>query len=223
MPARWIVTFCRNAGSPRAFGADPAPMISTRLRRALIILPCLALCAATVLAQDAPPQQPAQPRPAAAEPRYLAAIRAELEALSIPAACESETATRARCAYRHRGRTSQRELSIHLVYSDETDTIYFYVDRYLVAPPGAEATTAVLRRLMELNWQMLVGKFEWDPSDGEVRLAMVMNTDSNFDRRTFRSIVRTIGPLADRYHSELAQLAAPAHEAEVPEGEPEGE
>jgi hypothetical protein len=182
--------------------------------RLTVTLISLALCVATGLAQDAPTQETTPPRPTTAEPRYLGAIRAELEALSIPAACESETASRARCAYRHRGRTSQRELSIHLVYSDETDTLYFYVDRYLIAPPGAEATEAVLRRLMELNWQMLVGKFEWDPSGGEVRLAMVMNTDSNFDRRTFRSIVRTIGPLADRYHAELAQLAAPAHEAE---------
>ena len=158
--------------------------------------------AATASAQDAPT------RPASPAPRYLAAIQQELEALSIPAACEAESATRARCSYRHRGRTSQREFQIHLVYSDETDTIYFYVERYLSAPPGAETTATVLRRLMELNWQMLVGKLEWDPSDGEVRLAMVMNTDSNFDRRTFRSVARTLGALADRYHGELSRLTA---------------
>lgn len=141
------------------------------------------------------------------QPRYLQAMRAELEAMQIPAACEAESPTRARCTYQHRGRASQRELQIHLVYSDETDTIYFYVDRYLTAPPGAETTAAVLRRLMELNWQMLLGKLEWDSTDGEVRLAMVVNTDSNFDRRTFRSVVRTIGPLADRYLPELERLS----------------
>lgn len=140
-------------------------------------------------------------------PRYLEAMRSELEAMRIPAACEAESPTRARCTYLHRGRTSQREFEIHLVYSDETDTIYIYVDRYLSAPPDAETTPAVLRRLMELNWQLLVGKLEWDPTDGEVRLAIVVNTDSNFDRRTFRSVVRTIGPLADRYLPELDRLA----------------
>ncbi len=167
-----------------------------RLVISIALTACIGLCASSAAAQqgDAP------------RPRYLAAIQAELEAMQIPAACEAESATRARCSYRHQGRTSQRELQIHLVYSDETDTIYFYVDHYLEAPPDAETTPAVLRRLMELNWQMLIGKLEWDPSDGEVRLAMVANTDSNFDRRTFRSIVRTLGPLADRYLPELERL-----------------
>jgi hypothetical protein len=48
---------------------------------------------------------------------------------------------------------------------------------------------------------------EWNEADGEVRLSMVMNTDSNFDRRAFRSIVRQVGPLADRYLDELTRLA----------------
>ena len=43
--------------------------------------------------------------------------------------------------------------------------------------------------------------------DGEVRLAMILNTDSNFDRRAFRSAVRGIGQLADRYLQELERLA----------------
>ena len=63
---------------------------------------------------------------------------------------------------------------------------------------------------MELNWQMLLGKFEWDPTDGEVRLAMILNTDSNFDRRAFRSAVRDIVQVADRYHAELARVQSPA-------------
>lgn len=153
--------------------------------------------ASTAVAQQQPPA-----------PRYLQAMQAELEAMSIPATCEAEAATRARCTYQHRGRVSQRELTIHLVYSDETDTIYIYVERYLEAPPDAATTPAVLRRLMELNWQMLAGKFEWDAASGEVRVAMLIHTDSNFDRRSFRSVIRTIGPLADRYAGELGRLAA---------------
>jgi len=140
-------------------------------------------------------------------PRYLDAIESELEALRVPAACEAESATRARCSYTVQGGPGGRELSVHLIYSDETDTIYYYVDRYLVAPPDAESTAQLLRRLMEINWQMLVGKFEYDPNGGEVRLAFVQNTDSNFDRRTFRSLIRTIGPLAQRYLPELERIA----------------
>ena len=168
------------------------------------------LALGTLLAPALPAQAQNENEAEATGPRYMAAIDAELDALQIPHSCEAVTPTRTRCAWQHRGRTSQRELDIHLVYSDETDTIYFYVSRYLSAPPEATSTVAVLRRLMELNWQLLLGKLEWDPNSGEVRLAMTMNTDSNFDRRAFRSIARQIGPLADRYSGELTRIAEPA-------------
>ena len=56
---------------------------------------------------------------------------------------------------------------------------------------------------MELNWELLVGKFEWNPRTGEVRLSAVLNTDSNFDRRAFRSIVHALDSIAVRYYREL--------------------
>jgi len=166
-----------------------------------LLLP-LALSAAPASAQ--PPAQPTE-RP---RPRYMAAMEAELEAMQLSAACEAETATRAHCAFRHRGRTTEREFQIHLVYSDDTDTIYVYVARYLLAPPDAASTPQLMRRLMELNWLLLLGKFEWDGNRGEVRVAMIINTDSNFDRRAFRSVVRNIGAVADRYHGELNRIIA---------------
>ena len=177
-------------------------MRKTILAAALILLLPLGAHAQEDGAGDAPAAEREGP-----QPRYLEHIEAELEALRIPAACEAQSATRAQCSYTVQGGPGGRELSVHLVYSDETDTIYYYVDRYLVAPAGTENTASLLRRLMELNWQMLVGKFEWDPSDGTVRLAFVQNTDSNFDRRTFRSLIRTIGPLAQRYLPELTRIA----------------
>lgn len=141
------------------------------------------------------------------QPRYLEAMRGELNAMRVrDARCDVQDAQRARCSFSARGITTGREFSIHAVYSDRTDTIYLYVERYLEAPADGETTPIVLRRLMELNWTLLLGKFEWDSTDGEVRLAMTLNTDSNFDRRAFRSAVRGIGQLADRYHAELARL-----------------
>ena len=65
-----------------------------------------------------------------------------------------------------------------------------------------------VRRLMELNWSLLVAKLEWNAADGEVRLSMIQNTDSNFDRRAFRGLVRRIESLADRYARELERLSA---------------
>lgn len=166
-------------------------------------------------AQDAPAdgpateESPARGVAAAAEgaPRYLEAIRTELEAMGIAeVSCEAADAQRANCNFRQTGAETDRVLEVQLAYSDVTDTIYLYANRYLSAPSDGEHTNALLRRLMELNWTMLLGKFEWDPTDGEVRLAMVLNTDSNFDRRAFRSAVRALGALGDRYYPELHRL-----------------
>lgn len=141
------------------------------------------------------------------QPRYLAAMREELTAMGIAdAACEATDSQRAHCRLTQSGSTTARAYEVHLNYSDVTDTIYAYVDRYLVATGEGAHTDAVMRRLMELNWTMLLGKFEWDPTDGEVRLAMVLNTDSNFDRRAFRSTVRALTALADRHYGELNRL-----------------
>lgn len=141
------------------------------------------------------------------QPRYLEAMRRELEAMRVRGAeCQAADEQRGRCTFTARGISTGREFTVHAVYSDRTDTIYLYVQRYLVVPADGPTTGAVLRRLMELNWSLLLGKLEWDSTDGEVRLAMVLNTDSNFDRRAFRSAVRGIGQLADRYWGELDRL-----------------
>lgn len=141
------------------------------------------------------------------QPRYLSAMERELTAMRVRgASCERTDEQRGTCVFTALGVSTGREFTVRMVYSDRTDTIYVHVERFLEAPADADSTNALLRRLMELNWTLLLGKFEWDPTDGEVRLAMVLNTDSNFDRRAFRSAVRAIGQLADRYHSELARL-----------------
>ena len=60
--------------------------------------------------------------------------------------------------------------------------------------------------MLELNGSMLAPKFEWNPRDGEVRLTTLLHTDSNFDRRAFRSLLRSIVRTASRHHDELERL-----------------
>lgn len=155
--------------------------------------------------EDAPTQ--AVGEVPAGQPRYLEAMRTELQALGVDGACAADDPQRAHCDARLQGETSHRPFNVRMVYSDATDTVYFYIDNYLTAPASAPTTDALLRHLMELNWRMLTGKFEWDASNGNVRIAMIMNTDSNFDRRAFRSIVRSLQEQADRLYAELTRIA----------------
>jgi hypothetical protein len=196
------------------------------VRLALIAL--AALAAPPLLAVDAAAQATARPpaedeaQPAAGteaspscgveqspvgQPRYLEAMRRELTGMQIEGVeCAATDAQRGQCTFTARGASTSREFRVHAIYSDGTDTVYLYVERYLAVPATGATTPAVLRRLMELNWSLLLGKLEWDSTDGEVRLAMVLNTDSNFDRRAFRSAVRGLSQLADRYWGELDRL-----------------
>lgn len=179
----------------------------------VLLLGLLLLCAAPAAAQD-DEAEPSEESPASetlevdeGQPRYLEAMQRELRGMRVRgASCEAADAQRARCELTARGITTGREFPVRLVYSDRTDTIYLYVERFLEVPADGQTTGRVLQRLMELNWTLLLGKFEWNSTDGEVRLAMVVNTDSNFDRRAFRSAVRAIGQVADRYFNELDRL-----------------
>jgi len=184
------------------------------MRTALSLLfGLLLLCAAPAAAQD-DDAEPSEDAPTAetieveeGQPRYLEAMERELRGMRVRgASCAASDAVRARCEFAARGITTGREFPIRLVYSDRTDTIYLYIERFLEVPADGQTTGQVLRRLMELNWTLLLGKFEWNSTDGEVRLAMIVNTDSNFDRRAFRSAVRAIGQVANRYYNELDRL-----------------
>jgi hypothetical protein len=184
-------------------------LVGIALGRLTVIAPALAQTGHDAGTPPTPPSAAAVPE---GQPRYLAAMRDELSAMGITdAACEATDSQRAHCRLTREGSTTNRAYEMHLAYSDVTDTIYAYVDRYLVAASDGAHTDPLMRRLMELNWTMLLGKFEWDPTDGEVRLAMVMNTDSNFDRRAFRSTVRALTALADRYEGELTRLRDTGH------------
>ena len=172
----------------------PAPQRTIQTARAMA-----ALLLTTFAALDASAQSPATAR-------YAVAIENELANMGLVAHCESISATRHRCTYPSRLATLKNSSTFALEYSDETDTVYFYVARFLVLLPEHPKTDAVLRHLMELNAELLVGKFEWNARTGEVRLGAVLSTDSNFDRRAFRSIVRTLDMLTAQYLGPLRAL-----------------
>lgn len=140
--------------------------------------------------------------PSSGEPpaRYASALQEELTAMRLAPECRSEGRARVHCTFDAPSTAGTR---MHALYSDETDTVYVYLERYASLPPDDPRSAPLLRRMMELNWQLLVGKLEWSARTGEVRLSAVLNTDSNFDRRALRSIVLALDTAASRYRGEL--------------------
>ncbi len=168
----------------------------------------------------------AHPAAAQSDPRYFGQVRAELQAMGFEAQCAAANTQAGTC--RVQASASQatspvgaprsgRQFVLTLEYSDVTDTVYVFIDQYARMTAESPAVPATTRRLLEMNWEMMVGRFEWSPSTGDVRLSAVLNTDSNFDRRAFRGVVRSLLRLADRWADEVGRLTgspvgeSPAH------------
>ncbi len=169
-----------------------------------------AVCCATTGLLPAIAHAQAQP-----SPRYLTQMQAELQAMNLTPQCAATSSQSGACSLRAvapaTGSTpSNRRFYLALTYDDRSDAIYVFFERYATLRADAPNAAAVTRRLLEMNWEMLIGKFEWSSSSGEIRLSTVLHTDSNFDRRAFRSIVHSMLRLADRYASELTQLTGAA-------------
>ncbi len=148
------------------------------------------------------------------EPRYLPQVRTELTAMGYAAQCAPVSATVGTCRVEHVGAqaagatTAGRRFELVVEYSDVTDTVYAYLARYAALRVEQPNATTAFRRIAEMNWEMLIGKFEWNAASGELRLGAVMHTDSNFDRRAFRGAVRSLLRLGDRYADEVGRLTA---------------
>jgi len=155
--------------------------------------------------------QAARPKPqtpahrATGAPSYEDIIRTELEALKLSPTCE-QTGRTFECKYLGRSSMTQRRFDVRATYRPQPRTVDVQIRNFLIAPASSPATAPLLKRLMALNWKLLAARFSWNPDTGEVRLGTTLHTDSNFDRRAFRSLVRAIDELGPHYHPELTTL-----------------
>lgn len=157
-------------------------------------------------AQKAP--QKAPPSPAAdatTAPSYAQLIEEELNALKLFPKC-TQAPGALECAYLGRSSMGERRFDVRATYREDTRSVEIQIRHFLEAPVSHPATDALLKRLMAINWSLLAARFSWNADTGEVRLGATLHTDSNFDRRAFRSLVRALDDLGPRYHPELLNL-----------------
>ena len=140
-----------------------------------------------------------------ASPEYMPAIRQELLRLGIEADCKDSVRT---CVYKEKLDNDGPTFDVVLRYSPKTDTVYICIERFLPLADTEGPTSEIARRLLALNNEMVTAKFEWDRSQDAIRLSVVLNTDSNFDRRAFRSQILGLRAVANRLWPELSKLSS---------------
>lgn len=94
----------------------------------------------------------------------------------------------------------------YVVADTDTALAFIIISDYMMVRPDHRNCDRVLRRLMELNWHLNVGKFEWDPSDGEVRITFTFSTENGVGYEAFKAVFETLIDTADEYREELQRL-----------------
>jgi len=104
---------------------------------------------------------------------------------------------------------------VRIVIDTKRAVVYVFLNRYLMVPDGSANRNAVLRELMKKNWDLNIGKFEWDPSDGEVRYSYCFTTENGVGFEAFRAIVATLLASGDKLLPGLKHLAETGQPADT--------
>ncbi len=118
------------------------------------------------------------------EPGYMTAIRQEIARLNIDAVCDDRAGT---CVFATTIGEEGSTLDVTIRLGSATHTVYIYIERFMEIDTPKGPGLELARLLLAYNRQMVTSKLEWDESTATIRISVVLNTDSNFDRKAFRS------------------------------------
>ena len=103
-----------------------------------------------------------------------------------------------------RGDNGNYQLRIFI--DDPRKVVYMCINRLMTISDSHPRKNAVLQRLMELNWELLIGKYEWDKSDGEARLSYTFSTENGLGYEAFVACFQLLVLTADRDYPKLMRL-----------------
>ncbi|MBN2530319.1 MAG: hypothetical protein JXR76_28275 [Deltaproteobacteria bacterium] len=122
-------------------------------------------------------------------PKYLAAVIQEITRLGHTIDCSDSSGL---CTVQQQNNAiasakEKTEAAVTIQIDDASATVSLVINDFL---NGEVVSNDTMRKLMELNHKMIVAKLSINPENDTVTLCAVINTDSNFDRKTFRSVFK---------------------------------
>jgi hypothetical protein len=98
------------------------------------------------------------------------------------------------------------DVDLVLLVNKEAAVVYIAAVEFLKIPEDHPRFAEIMRRFMELNWELSLGKFEWDPKDGEVRLSYAFTTEDGLGQNALGAAIAYIVKVADKRRPELKEL-----------------
>ncbi len=95
---------------------------------------------------------------------------------------------------------------VRIFVDDPRKVVYMCINQLMTVPDSHPRKSIMLQRLMELNWELLIGKYEWDKSDGEVRLSYTFSTENGLGYEAFVACFQLLVLTADRNYPTLMRL-----------------
>jgi hypothetical protein len=170
---------------------------------ALLLLTATLFAAEPPESKPDPAPQPSIPQLFASDADALATIRGYLDRLKVSHETDS---TRDHPLVAFAVKKEHTTHSVRVVLDAKRGMVYVFLNGYLRLPNDHPNRDAVLRELMKKNWEMNIGKFEWDPSDGEVRLSYCFTTENGLGYEAFRAIVATLLDAGDGLWPDLKKM-----------------
>lgn len=122
-------------------------------------------------------------------PKYMDAVQQEISRLGMSASCQETTGacTITLAPQKNEPNSSNAIEPISITVDDASKTIRIAIEEFLSTETLIFETA---KRLLELNHKLVVAKFSINPERKSISLSAIVNTDSNFDRKTFRSVLK---------------------------------
>jgi len=102
------------------------------------------------------------------------------------------------------GKNSDYECFI--LVDQERAIVYLAIGGYFSVPVTHPYLSDILRRLMELNWELSIAKMEWDSSDGEVRMSHAITTEDGMGTTALGVCINYLVQSADKHYPALRDL-----------------
>ena len=105
--------------------------------------------------------------------------------------------------------------AVSIVIYDPIKVVYLSMDRIMTVPDQHPRKAVLLQRLMELNWEHFLAKYEWEKRNGEVRLSYSFSTENGLGYDAFAACFEHLILTADHDYPKLMRLMW-AEEKEAP-------
>ena len=105
--------------------------------------------------------------------------------------------------------------AVSIVIYDPIKVVYLSMDRIMTIPNQHPRKAVLLQRLMELNWEHFLAKYEWEKRNGEVRLSYSFSTENGLGYDAFAACFEHLILTADHDYPKLMRLMW-AEEKEAP-------